>query len=188
MATRYKKFLTWSIALSLVLWCVDGSFGNENTSTVYVPSTTSPAHIEMDSNLKFISLSLKDSIVYALRNNFDIEISKLNSKFQDYDITKEKSRFDPVLKLEGNIQNSETPSSDLLQVGSTSTTIISPFVMDGTTGDAVLQSLIPTGATVSLGYSVFRSFLDPSPFQLINPSYTNFIEARITQPLLKGAG
>ena len=188
MATRYKKFLTWSIALSLVLWCVDGSFGNENTSTVHVPSTTSPAHIEMDSNLKFISLSLKDSIVYALRNNFDIEISKLNSKFQDYDITKEKSRFDPVLKLEGNIQNSETPSSDLLQVGSTSTTIISPFVMDGTTGDAVLQSLIPTGATVSLGYSVFRSFLDPSPFQLINPSYTNFIEARITQPLLKGAG
>lgn len=188
MTARYKKFLASSIALSLVLWCVDGSFGNENTSAVQAPSTTSPANIEMDSELKFISLSLKDSIVYALRNNFDIELSKLNSKLNDYDITKEKSRFDPILKLEGNIQNSETPSSNLLQIGSTTTTVVSPFVMDGRTADAVLQSLIPTGATVSLGYNIFRSFLDPSPFQLINPSYTNFIEARITQPLLKGAG
>lgn len=189
MTTRYKKiFLAWPIALSLVLWCMGDSFGIENKATVQGHTTSLQATIEMGGDMNFISLSLKDSIVYALRNNFDIEISKLNSKGTDYDITKERSRFDPILKLAGNIQNSETPSSNILQLGSDTATVISPFVMKGNTADAMIQSLLPTGATVSLDYNIFRSFIDPSPFQLLNPSYTNFIDARITQPLLKGAG
>ncbi|TVM03829.1 MAG: hypothetical protein CV087_02895 [Candidatus Brocadia sp. WS118] len=183
-----KKIILFLIAVASVLWGGVISFGSENPSGMQTPSTTPRAGIEIDSNLKFVSLSLQESVAYALRNNFDIEISELNLKIQDYGITKEKSRFDPLLKLEGNLQDSETPSSNLLQVGSSTATVISPFVADGRTADAVLQSLIPTGATVSLGYSVVRGFLDPSPFQLLNPSYTNFIEASITQPLLKGAG
>lgn len=151
-------------------------------------SAKQPAGIEIDSNLKFVSLSLKESIVYALRNNFDIEVSKLNSKISDYDITKEKSRFDPVFKVTGNIQNNETPSTNLLQLGSSTATAIRPYVMDQNSGSAVLQSLVPTGATLYLSYNVARSFYDPSPFQLLNPVYTNYIEAGLTQPLLKGGG
>ncbi|NUO08669.1 MAG: TolC family protein [Candidatus Brocadia sp.] len=189
MTTKYKRnSFALLIVLSLVLGCVDSSFGSGNTHKTQMPSATAMANIEMDSNVKFISMSLKDSIVYALRNSFDIELSKLNTKSTDYDITTEKARFDPMLHLRGSIQNDETPSSNLLQVGDTTTTVVSPFVSEGKTADAIVQSLIPTGATVSLGYTIFRSFLDPSPFQLINPSYTNFIEARITQPLLKGGG
>lgn len=183
-----KNSILSLVIMSIVLWCGAISFGSEDPSRTQPPSPMPQTGIELESQLKFVSLSLQESVAYALRNNFDLEISKLNLKIQDYDITKEKSRFDPVLKLEGNIQDSETPSSNLLQVGSSTATVISPFVMNGRTADAVLQSLIPTGATVSLGYNVFREFVDPSPFQLINPSYTNFIEASITQPLLKGAG
>ena len=188
MRTKYKrKFLTLPIALALVLWCMDGSFGSGDTSKAQIPSTASPSAIEMDSNLKFISLGLKDSIIYALRNNFDIELSKLNSKLNDYDITIEKARFDPTLKLEGKIENDEVPINSRL-VGGLETTSIGTFVNQGKTADAVIQSLIPTGATVSVDYNIFREFVDPNPFRLLNPAYTNFIEAKITQPLLKGGG
>ncbi len=188
MITKYKRFfLTFSVALSSFLYYLDISLGSENTSKVQIPPAAPQADIEMDSNLKFISLSLQDSIIYALRNNFDIELSKLNSKLSDQDITIEKARFDPTLKLEGNIENDELPINSRL-VGGLETTTISPFVDQGKTADAVIQSLIPTGATVSVEYNIFREFVDPNPFRLLNPSYTNYIEAKITQPLLKGGG
>jgi outer membrane protein len=183
-----NTFLTSVIYLILLYSGI--SFGGNNKPEVKTPSAPSPESekVEMSSNLKFVSLSLKDSIIYALRNNFDIEISKLTTKSSDYDITVEKARFDPTLQLAGSIQDSEVPSSNLLQIGSETTTVITPFVSQGNTAGAILKSLMPTGATVSLEYGIFRSFLNPSPFQLINPSYTNFIQAEITQPLLKGAG
>lgn len=188
MRSVYKRILlTLYIALSLVLWCADGSLCSESTSKAQSTLTTPPANVEMDSNLKFISLGLQESIVYALRNNFDIELSRLNSKSTDYDIKIEKARFDPTLKLEGKIENDEVPINSRL-VGGLQATTISPFIGEGNTANAVIQSLIPTGATVSLEYSIFREFVDPNPFRLLNPSYTNFIEAKITQPLLKGGG
>lgn len=188
MIITYKRiFLTLSVALSSFLYGLDISSGSEDTPRAQIPPAAPQANVEMDSNLKFISLSVKDSIVYALRNNFDIEISKLNAKSTDYDITIEKARFDPTLKLEGKIENDELPINSQL-VGGLQTTTISPFIGEGDTASAVIQSLIPTGATVSLEYNIFREFVDPNPFRLLNASYTNFIEAKITQPLLKGGG
>lgn len=178
------------IALCMVLYLGSVSFGSESTPAVQKPLATSqtpPSGIEMGLNMKFLSLSLKDSIVYALRNNFDIEISKLNSNIKDYEITVQKAKYDPTLKLKGNIENDETPINSKL-VGGLETSSISPFIEKGKTANAVIQSLIPTGATVSLEYNIFRDFLNPSPFTLLNPSYENYVEAKITQPLLKGAG
>jgi len=178
------------IALCMVLYLGSVSFGSESNPTVQKPLATSqtpPSGIEMGLNMKFLSLSLKDSIVYALRNNFDIEISKLTSNIKDYEITVQKSKYDPTLELEGTIENDETPINSKL-VGGLETSSISPFIDKGKTANAVIQSLIPTGATVSLEYNIFRDFLNPSPFSLLNPSYENYVEAKITQPLLKGAG
>ena len=183
-----RKIIQFLITVAIVLWGGTISFGSENPSTMQMSASVPSVGIEMDSNMKFVSLSLKDSVMYALRNNFDIEISKLNSKSSDYDITIEKARFDPAFSMSGSLQNDEVPSSNLLQVGDATTTVISPFVSEGRIADAAIRSLIPTGASVSLEYQIFRNFMDPSPFQLLNPSYTNFVEAKITQPLLKGGG
>ena len=95
------------IALCMVLCLGSVSFGSESNPTVQKPSATSqtpPSGIEMGLNMKFLSLSLKDSIVYALRNNFDIEISKLNSNIKDYEITVQKAKYDPTMELEGKIE------------------------------------------------------------------------------------
>src|SRR3970282_2606761 len=178
------------IALCMVLYLGSVSFGSESNPTVQKPLATSqtpPSGIEMGLNMKFLSLSLKDSIVYALRNNVDIEISRLTSNMKDYEITVQKAKYDPTLELEGNIENDETPINSKL-VGGLETSSISPFVEQGKTADAVIQSMIPTGATLSLEYNIFRDFVDPNAFRLLNPAYENYIEAKITQPLLKGAG
>ncbi len=195
ITTSYKRKCTVSSACLPVAFCMalclgSVSFGSEGNSKVQTPSATSqmpPSNIEMGSNLKFLSVSLKDSIVYALRNNFDIEISKLNSNVKDYEITVQKAKYDPTLKLEGNIENDDIPINSKL-VGGLETSSISPFIEQGKTADAVIQSMIPTGATVSLEYNIFRDYVDPNPFRLLNPAYENYVEAKITQPLLKGAG
>jgi len=174
----------------MVLYLGSVTFGSEGKPKVQTSSATSqapPASIEMGSNLKFLSLSLKEGIVYALRNNFDIEISKLNSNIKDYEITVQKAKYDPTLKLEGNIENDETPINSKL-IGGLQTSSISPFVEQGKTADVVIQSMIPTGATVSLEYNLFRDYVNPNAFRLLNPAYENYIEAKIKQPLLKGAG
>ena len=178
------------IALCMVLYLGSVSFAGKSKSKGQTPSATfqtPPASIEMGSNLKFLSLSLKDGIVYALRNNFDIEISKLNSNVKDYEITVQKAKYDPTMKLEGKIENDDIPINSKL-VGGLQTSSISPFIEQGKTADAVIQSMIPTGATVSLEYNIFRDYVDPNPFRLLNPAYENYVEAKITQPLLKGAG
>ncbi len=180
-----KIILLLPVTLTFLFLCVEGSFGAGNTSKTPSTPATVPASVEITSNLKFISLGLKDSIVYALRNNFDIEVSKLNAKSTDYDITIEKARFDPTMKLGGSIQNDETPSTTILETGASA---ITPFVREGDTANAIIQSLIPTGAKLSLEYNIFRSFSDPQGFVILNPYYRNFIEAKVTQPLLKGGG
>jgi len=182
-----RIFIILPILVSFVLCYGRILFSNENNSPGKISATTSPAETEITSNLKFISLSVKDSIVYALRNNFDIEISKLNSNMKDYEITVQKAKYDPTLKLEGNIENDDVPINSKL-VGGLETRSISPFIEQGKTADAVIQSMIPTGATLSLEYNIFRDFVEPNPFRLLNPAYENYVEAKITQPLLKGTG
>src|SRR3990170_7982040 len=184
------KSIYLPIALCVVLSIWGVSFAGKSNPTVQKPSATSqipPTSIETGLNLKFLSLSLKDSIVHALHNNFDIELSKLNSNMKDYEITVQKAKYDPTLKLEGNIENDDVPINSRL-VGGLETSSISPFIEQGKTANAVIQSMIPTGATLSLEYNLFRDFVDPNPFRLLNPAYENYVEAKITQPLLKGAG
>ena len=140
-------------------------------------SSSSPTAIEMDADLKLLSLSVKDSIVYALSNNFDIVISQLNSKIENSNVTIEKAKYDPTLQLTGSMENTEVPINSQL-VGGLQTTSISPFVEQGKTADAIVKSMIPTGATVSLGYNIFRDYVEPNPFRLLNPSYQNYVEGK----------
>lgn len=163
-------------------------FGEAKNVDEKLPQAASSSSVEMHSNLKFMNIGLKDSIVYALKNNFDIEISRLDTKARGHDIAIEKSVFDPTLEITGGINNKKTPINSALVSGETTTTETTPFVSEGKTGNAVLRSLIPTGATLSLEYNLFREFVDPQAFTLLTPTYANYIEAKITQPLLKGAG
>ena len=88
------------ICLSLVL-ITPGFMGNvlggDDEMASSTLSSAPPTAIEMDTDLKLLSLSLKDSIVYALRNNFDIVVSQLNSQIENSNVTIEKAKYDPTL-------------------------------------------------------------------------------------------
>lgn len=131
-------------------------------------------------DMKFLNLTLKDSIIFALKNNYDIRISKMDPMIKDKDITAAKSVFDPILKITGETEDSEVPSNSQLQIGFGGQ--LSDFRRDRNTLNATTEKLLETGATFTLGFILEQQFLDPSPFAFFNPFATSSIEAKVTQP------
>lgn len=183
--------------------------------------------IEFSNNLTMLNLKLSDCFSIALKNNFDIQISQVNPDIGEQGITAQKSRFDPVFKVNGQLREDSRPINSQLVGGiggsgrqgdqfpiidkvverpfeenieflqdirpSEIPDIPSPsnfpqFFNDSRSFTATIETLLPTGAIFGLEYNFVRSFVDPNPFNAVNPASTSYMEARITQPLLKDFG
>ncbi len=137
-------------------------------------------------DMKFLNLTLKDAIILALNNNYDIRIAKIDPKIKDKDITVAKSVFDPILTITGERDVREEPRSNTLITGTSG--IIQRF-NDNNTIKATLEKPMETGARVTLDFDLLiRNFIDPATFQTLNPMSTAVFEAKVSQPLLKNAG
>ncbi len=144
--------------------------------------------VEFSKDMKFLNMTLKDSIILALHNNYEIKIAKLEPMMTEKDITVAKSKFDPTMKITGKIVDSETPSNRGTEVGILSQEP-AKLERDTRTIDATLEKPFSTGAKFTLGFNIERNDVNPqSLFVLENPVTQGFIEAKITQPLLKNAG
>ena len=144
--------------------------------------------VEFNMNdLKFLELTLKDSVIIALNSNYDIRIAKMDPTIKEKDIKIAKSEFDPLLNVIGNSEDSEEASNSgvLVGIGGTPT----DFRRDINSLNASLETLIATGATITLEFEVSQQFVDPvSAFTLNNPVAESRMIAKISQPLLKNAG
>ncbi|MBT6046725.1 MAG: TolC family protein [Candidatus Scalindua sp.] len=141
------------------------------------------------SDMKFLNLTLKDSMILALRNNFDIRIARMDPIIKENDIRVAKSVFDPILTITGERDVEELPTVNPLTLGLTSGFEISEFKRNRNTLQATVAKLLETGGTFTLDFNtVPHVFIDPSPFNPLNPQSTASIEAKIKQPLLKNAG
>ncbi len=109
--------------------------------------------VEFSKDMKFLNMTLKDSIILALQNNYDIKIAKLEPMMTEKDITAAKSVFDPVLEITGEIADTEVPSNSGVLVG-----ILDQeparFQRDTKTIDASLVKLFSTGAMFTLGFNI----------------------------------
>ncbi len=147
--------------------------------------------VEFTKDMKFLNLTLKDSIILALHNNYDIKIAKIDPLIKARDITVEKSKFDPKLKIEGKRDVAETPSVSGI-AGGQGQTVVSLFELrqDRNTVQATAEKPLETGGTFTLDLNTApRIFNVPAGFSAaLNPQSTASIELKITQPLLKGAG
>ncbi|MFQ5964578.1 MAG: TolC family protein [Candidatus Scalinduaceae bacterium] len=140
-------------------------------------------------DMKFLNITLKDSIILALHNNYDIRIAKINPILEEKDVTVEKSKFDPNLKITGNRNVSETPTVNQLTVGLGAAAQINEFKQDVNTFQGIIEKPLETGGAFTLDFNVVpRVFIDPAPFNPLNPQSRSFIEVKVTQPILKGAG
>lgn len=196
MLFKLKNILTILFILNLIMYAKI----NAEAKNVYVEAlreilNVAPADKEKEANpdiefsmndTKFLNVTLKDSIILALQNNYDISIAKIDPMIKDKDITAAKSAFDPVLTITGETEDSEVPSNSQLQIGFGGQ--LADFRRDRNTLNATTEKLLETGATFTLGFILEQQFLDPSPFAFFNPFATSSIEAKVTQPLLKNAG
>ncbi len=52
-------------------------------------------------DMKFLRLTLKDTIILALNNNYEMRVAKIVPKIKEKNITIAKSVFDPILTITG---------------------------------------------------------------------------------------
>jgi outer membrane protein TolC len=144
--------------------------------------------VEFSKDMKFLNMTLKDSIILAIHNNYDIKIAKLDPMIKEKDITVEKSKFDPILKFTGKRDVNEIPTVNELIAG-LGTVELTQFKDDKNILQATIEKPIETGAKFTLDFETeIRDFIDPAPFRPLNPESESIIEIKITQPLLKNAG
>ena len=136
---------------------------------------------------KFLNLTIKDSLILALQNNYDIRIARIDPLIKQKDITVEKSEFDPTLNIVGETEDSEVASNSGVLIGTGGG--LADFRSDRNTLNASIEKLLETGATIELDFDLEQKFVDPvSKFTLANPLAESEVVAKITQPLLKNAG
>ena len=158
----------------------------EEVISDYTEDVKPNVEFNMD-EMKFINLTLKDSLIIALNSNYDIRIAKMDPTIKENDIKVAKSEFDPLLSVTGESEDSEEASNSgvLVGIGGTAT----DFRRDTNTLNATLETLIATGATVTMEFDVSQEFVDPvSSFTLNNPVAESEVTAKFTQPILKNAG
>ncbi len=189
------------IIINICLYTVFSNITSAKEENYGYTDINGSRQVELGSNFREIELSLEESFVLALKNNFDIKIAGIDPEIRENGVILEKSRFDPILKITGELREDNTPiNSELVggidvegRLGPSEPVTPSPsnfpqFFNDSRTFDAVIETLLPTGAIFGLEYNFNRRFITPNPFNAINPATTSFLEARITQPLLKNFG
>lgn len=172
--------------------------GTDNVTEYPYLDTTSSGQSGVNAGINPIELSLKQSFALTLKNNFDIKIAAINPEISGNEVTTAKSLFDPVISFRGELRENNTPINSQLVGGigggeDGGSTIPSPsgfpqFFDDSRSMNASIETLLPTGAIFGLEYNVLRRFITPNPFSAVNPASTSYLEARITQPLLKDFG
>ena len=136
---------------------------------------------------KFLNLTIKDSLILALQNNYDIRIAKIDPLIKEKNITVEKSEFDPTLNIVGETEDSEEASNSGVLIGTGGG--LADFRSDRNTLSATIEKPMETGATIELEFNLEQKFVDPvSNYTLKNPLAESEVVAKITQPLLKNAG
>ncbi|MCM8824238.1 MAG: TolC family protein [Candidatus Omnitrophica bacterium] len=126
---------------------------------------------------KVLKLSLTDCIVYALKNNSEVLIKKIEPNLRELDIKIAKGRFDPVI----------TGEAFLTEVKEKPTSSFSYSELESREFAFGLKGRLITGTDYSLELRNKRTKTDLA-LQNINPYYETTPTFTITQPLSKNSG
>ena len=125
-------------------------------------------------------LSLQDAIALALEHNINLEVSRLGLASAEQSFLATTGIFDPLLQSDLSASYSEAQSTNELVGAAVALQRRRAF-------DLSLGTLIPTGGSVSVGWTNSRSKTN-STFYFLNPSYSSGLTFSLTQPLLRGFG
>ncbi|MDD5085511.1 MAG: TolC family protein [Candidatus Omnitrophica bacterium] len=139
------------------------------------------AFIESAREKKVLQIGLVDCIAYALRNNTEILIRKIEPKIRKDDLKIADAVFEPIINLNYNINDFRDYSTSSLFTGSTFTRTRTADFGGGLSG----KLWTGTQYSVVIDNTYTKT---PSRFSNYNRYYDTTGKATITQPLLKGFG
>jgi outer membrane protein len=130
-----------------------------------------------------LNLSLQDALGFAIKNNFDISLSRIQHQSSEFTLKSARGIYDPSLSFNLNSAVSRQPATSRLQSGSN----LSASQSRQDNYDLGLSQLTPWGQTFSLDWTNTRARTNSS-YALFNPTYSSDLSLATSLPLLKGFG
>ena len=142
-----------------------------------------PEKIDIEGERGTLSLSLRNCIFFALKNNLDVAATRLVPQIKETEIIKAKSDFDPTATLDISADKSETHTTSSATMGTFGS------VQKNYDFDAGLKQKFLTGGDYDLSFENNRLETNRLPAsQSPNPAYTSSFTFTLTQPLLRDFG
>jgi len=127
-----------------------------------------------------LSLTLEDTILRTLKNNYGVAIQVMSPEIAAYSVAQAKEIFLPTLSFGVNDRSNQSASYSWLDT--TGTTITDYYDYD-----ASVSQLIPTGGTLTASLMNYKNKSN-SRFQTVNPRYGSTLRFDLRQPLLRDFG
>lgn len=126
------------------------------------------------------SLSLRDCILVALKNNLGVHIAALSPDIAEANLAWAREKFLPRLSFGYNNQRTNSASYSWIDAAGSVKTRYNDL-------SATVSQSIPTGGAVSASLSGYKSESNLK-FQTINPRYGSTLSFSFSQPLLRNFG
>ncbi|MFL6210586.1 MAG: TolC family protein [Pyrinomonadaceae bacterium] len=127
-------------------------------------------------------LTLKDAIALALRNNNDIDGSRIDVEIAEYGLRAARGVYDPVFSTDNFFERRTTPTASTIGGAGASGSVTQNFE----TGTAGLEGFSPyLGGSYQFNFSGSRSTTNNQNATL-NPQFPTSFSFTYTQPLLRG--
>jgi len=124
-----------------------------------------------------LKLSLKGSILMALKNNLSIQISRLAPEIRENDIARAESAFDPLLSFNSSVENDKQIPTFRFSGTETETARLNT---------SAKQKFYP-GTEISAGVENTRVYTN-NQFNTFNPYVRTDLFLKLEQPILRGFG
>ena len=129
------------------------------------------------------TVSLKEAIYLALRNNPNIQSAQLNPLLSLETVRQSEAAFDPDLTSKLDVEKTVTPSTSILQTGGATAYATKEYDWNF----AANKLLSTTNGTLGLTFNNNR-IVTNSLFASVNPSYNPSLALSLSQPLLQNFG
>lgn len=129
---------------------------------------------------RVLRIGLVDCVLYALKNNSEILIQRIEPKLKEDDVKIAKAGFEPTLNAGFTLEDSTEIPTSLLQ-GATKFNSQDRNINAGVSGKLI------TGTEYDVEF-LNQRYKSDSSFQIFNPYYSTKPKITITQPLFKGFG
>jgi HAE1 family hydrophobic/amphiphilic exporter-1 len=129
---------------------------------------------------KQIRLTLRDAVTKALENNREIEIERINTQINGFDLQAARGAYDPTLATSVYYQRQTLPVASILAGGENGRLQTTEF-----TGTTMLTQRLPwQGGRVNVSFDQSRSS-NQNLFNALNPQFNSRLAVELTQPLFR---